>query len=261
MADGTGNIISAEEVDRREQAELLAEARDVMADFEVRLQQFRSDDLEGSSARQMLFQAAASLRLMARSVTAGGLAPLTHRLEEYLAGIDAIDKDNVADLQTFCDRIADVLDGKLIEPDAIASVVRALPNRWSFEVGDVEIAEVEIMLVLPQRAAARVVERELAACGYRVSVLLDPFEAIGLIAESRPDLVITTQIMPRLSGVDLACALSAMPATHGIPVALLTSLERNHPDLEALPMRTGLIRRGEGFGEDLATVLERFEII
>ncbi|NNG04346.1 MAG: response regulator, partial [Inquilinus sp.] len=210
--------------------------------------------------RRKLYQDASILRLKARTVSIGGLGPLTHRLEEYLAGIESIDGQKADDLQTFADRIADVLDGKWTEPREVAGVVRDLPTHWAFEVGDVEIAQVEITLVMPQRSAARVVERELAACGYRVSVVLDPFEAIGLINETRPDLVITAQVMPRLSGVDLACALSAMPATRDVPVALLTSLERGHPDLTALPMGAGVIRRGPSFGEDLANVLERFEI-
>src|SRR3546814_13927980 len=107
---------------------------------------------------------------------------------------------------------------------------------------------------MPQRSAARVVERELAACGYRVSTVLDPFEALELILDTRPDLVLTAMVMPRLTGVDLACALSAMPATRDIPIAVLTSLEPNHPDLSALPMGAGLIRRGPRFGDDLAPV-------
>src|SRR3546814_19867409 len=114
---------------------------------------------------------------------------------------------------------------------------------------------------MPQRSAARVVERELAACGYRVSTVLDPFEALELILDTRPDLVLTAMVMPRLTGVDLACALSAMPATRDIPTAVLTSLEPNHPDLSALPLGAGLIRRGPRFGDDLAPVLARFSHI
>jgi CheY-like chemotaxis protein len=105
-----------------------------------------------------------------------------------------------------------------------------------------------------------VVGRELAACGYRVATVLNPIEALELILETKPDLVITAQVMPRMSGVDLACALAAMPATKAIPVALLTSLDPDHADLRALPMNVGLIRRGAHFGDDLADVLQRFNI-
>src|SRR3546814_17655773 len=103
----------------------------------------------------------------------------------------------------------------------------------------------DVTLVLPQRSAAKVVGRELAACGYRVSTVLNPIEALELILETKPDLVITTQVMPRMSGVDLTCALAAMPATKAIPVALLTSLDPAPADRRAPPLTVGLIRRGK----------------
>ena len=40
----------------------------------------------------------------------------------------------------------------------------------------------------------------------------------------------------------------------------MTSLEPDHADLKPLPINTGIIRRGANFGDDLATVLERFGI-
>ena len=166
----------------------------------------------------------------------------------------------VADIQAFGDRIAALLDGEEVSQEEIASVVRDLPCNNSFDVGDVTITDVEATLVVPQRSAGRVVARELAACGYRVSTVLDPVEALEVILDTRPDFVITAMVMPRMSGVDLACALGAMPATRTIPVALLTSLEPGHEDLKPLPINTGIIRRGAHFGDDLANVLERFGI-
>ena len=261
MADGHSGIMSAEEVDRQAEDEVIADARDVVANFDIRLLQVRTGTLDRGAAARTLFADATNLRLKARTVNVGGLAPLTHRLEDYLAGLTELGDQQIVDLQTFADRIADVLDGQTVAPDEIADVVRALPHKAAFEVADIEITEIEITLVMPQRSAASVVARELAACGYRVSTVLDPVEALGLIAETRPDLVITAMVMPRLSGADLACAVAAMPNTKDIPLALLTSLEKGHPDLAALPLKAGLIRRGPKFGEDLAHILERFEII
>ncbi|WP_159104292.1 hypothetical protein [Sneathiella glossodoripedis] len=51
-----------------------------------------------------------------------------------------------------------------------------------------------------------------------------------------------------------------MPVTKNIPVAVLTSLEPEHPDLKPLPIAVGLIRRGDQFGSDLADTLQRFRI-
>jgi CheY-like chemotaxis protein len=260
MASDPIALPSEEELERLAEQEVIDEARDVVADLELQLQAVRSGGADQAQAIKALLQAASNLRLKARSVAIPGLGPLTHRLEDYLGGIRRIEDQHVIDLLTFADRIGAVLDGDAVPPADVPSVVRELPRKKSFDVSEVMVVEVDVTVVLPQRTAARVVERELAACGYRVSTVLDPFEALELIVETRPDLVITGMVMPRLTGTDLACALAAMPSTRSIPVAVLTGLQPGHPDLAALPMNTGLIRRGPQFGDDLAHVLQRFEI-
>ncbi|WP_282609347.1 PleD family two-component system response regulator [Pelagibius sp. Alg239-R121] len=260
MSTSAAHVISEEQADELAENEVLDEARDVVSNLEIRLQQVRTGSLDRDEAAVLISQDASNLRLKARTVAINGLAPITHRLDEYMSSIKMIEDQHIADLQTFGDRIGALLDGDVVTTEETAEVVRNLPNVTSFNVSDVTITDTEVTVVLPQRSAAHVVGRELAACGYRISTVLDPLEAIGLIVETRPDLVITTVVMPRLSGVDLACALAAMPSTKSIPVAVLTSLEPNHPDLAALPMNSGLIRRGPSFGDDLADVLHRFNI-
>ncbi|MFT6559039.1 response regulator [Sneathiella sp.] len=253
-------ILTEAELEKQYEIEALDEARDVVASLEVRMQQIRGGTLDPKEAAILLAQDASNLRLKAKAVNLPGLTPLSHRLDEYLAQADKITTENLTDLQRFSDRISAILDGDVIPPDEIATVIRDLPHKSTFEVTDITVTDTEVTLILPQKTAARVVERELAACGYRVSTVLDPIEAFEIVLETKPDLVITTAVMPRLSGIDLACALSAMPTTKDIPVAVLTSLEPNHPDLRALPMNVGLIRRGPNFGNDLADTLQRFAI-
>lgn len=247
-------------VEQRETEELSDEARDMVSALEIRLQQVRAGVLQDTQAIEMLRRDSFNLKLAARSGGVPGLGALVHRLDDYLADLKKLEPQHIQDLQVFADKIGGLLDGEAVEREQIATVVRELPTKKSFDISDIVITNVEVMLVIPQRSAARIVERELAACGYRVSIVLDPVEALNLIIETRPDLVITSLVFSSLSGVDLACALTAMPATKGIPVALLTSVERDHADLKALPMNVGLIRRGAAFGDDLAEVLERFDI-
>lgn len=253
-------ILSEEELEAQYENEALDEARDVAASLEVRMQQIRMGTLDPKEAAILLSQDASNLRLKSKAVNLPGLTPLSHRLDEYLSQATEVTKRNLDDLQRFSDKISSILDGDTLQTDDIAAVIRDLPHKSTFDVSEITTVDTEVTLVLPQKTAARVVERELAACGYRVSTVLDPIEAFQIILESKPDLVITTAVMPRLSGIDLACALAAMPSTKTIPVAVLTSLESNHPDLKALPMNVGIIRRGESFGADLADTLQRFSI-
>ncbi|MBE7635816.1 DNA-binding response regulator [Sneathiella sp. P13V-1] len=253
-------ILSEEEIEAQYEMEALDEARDVVANLEVRMQQIRSGTLSGEDAAIQMSQEASNLRLKVKAVNLPGLTTLSHRLDEYLAKAKSITVDHLDDLQRFSDRISAILDGDSVPAEEIATVIRSLPHKSTFDVADVVVTDTEVTLVMPQKTAARVVERELAACGYRVSTVLDPIEAFEIILDTKPDMVITTAVMQRMSGIDLACALAAMPSTREIPVAVLTSLDANHPDLKALPMTVGIIRRGPQFGTDLAETLARFSI-
>jgi len=259
MATASG-MISEEELDSQLESEVLDEARDLVSNLELRVLQVKNGVLNPKEAAKALAQESANLRMKARAVNLVGFGPLTHRLDEYLSELDAVDDKHADDLIAFADRISALLDGETVDVNNVAAVLRQLPQRHTFNVEDVTVMDKDVTLIIPQRSAAKVVGRELAACGYRVATVLNPIEALELILETKPDLVITSQVMPRLSGVDLACALAAMPATKSIPVALLTSLDPEHPDLKPLPMNVGLIRRGNHFGDDLADVLQRFNI-
>ncbi|MEQ8355163.1 MAG: response regulator [Kiloniellaceae bacterium] len=253
-------LISEEELDSQVEGEVLDEARDLVSNLELRVQQVKNGILNPMEAAKALAQESANLRMKARAVNLVGFGPLTHRLDEYLSELDSVDGSHADDLIAFADRISALLDGETVDVEDVSAVLRQLPQQTTFNVEDVTVMDRDVTVIIPQRSAAKVVGRELAACGYRVATVMNPIEALELILETKPDMVITSQVMPRMSGVDLACALAAMPATKSIPVALLTSLDPDHADLRALPMNVGLIRRGAHFGDDLADVLQRFNI-
>jgi CheY-like chemotaxis protein len=253
-------VLSEEEVEAQYEQEALDEARDVVSSLEVRMQQIRSGTLPPEEAAKLLAQDASNLRLKVKAVNLAGLTPLSLRLDEFLGKAKEVRAEHLPDLQRFSDKISSILDGEEIPTEEIATVIRNLPHKSTFDVAEVSVTDTEVTLIMPQRTAAKVVERELAACGYRVTTVLDPVEAFQIVVETKPDLVITAAMMPRLSGIDIACAMAAMPITKNIPVAVLTSLELNHPDLKALPISVGLIRRGPQFGTDLADTLQRFQI-
>lgn len=113
---------------------------------------------------------------------------------------------------------------------------------------------------MPRGAGAHIVELELRACGFRVVTEPSTLSAIGTVIRTKPDLVIATAVMAGMSGIDLACALDAMPATRAIPIALLTSLDAADVQLRALPHNVPVIQKGDQFGEDLAIALAKLSI-
>lgn len=63
-----------------------------------------------------------------------------------------------------------------------------------------------------------VLERE----GYAVAVAVDGQEALEVVQERKPDLVITDITMPRMGGYELLTALRKDPKTQNLPVILAT---------------------------------------
>lgn len=187
---------------------------------------------------------------------------IAHRLEDYLNGLKELKEPrHISDVQVFLDRVSEMVDR--IQQPAVAEtnqIIRALPVRYQFDITDVEIRNVEVMLVTPSKVVARKVEGELAACGFRVVRVVDPIESISLAVRVPPDFLMASMVMDGLSGLDLIRGLRAMSITKSVPMALLTSLDLNHPTLKEIPPGVAVIRAGEHFGEDFAEAVTRFNL-
>jgi DNA-binding response OmpR family regulator len=78
----------------------------------------------------------------------------------------------------------------------------------------------------------RLVQITIANAGCDVTVASDGEEAIALIREALPDLVILDVLMPRMDGWEVAKELKNDPNTSAIPVMFLTSRGQEHDVLE-----------------------------
>src|SRR3546814_15427042 len=79
--------------------------------------------------------------MKARAVNLVGFGPLTHRLDEYLSGMNTVDAQHADDLVAFADRISALLDGEKVALDDVATVLRQLPQQNSFNVADVTVMD------------------------------------------------------------------------------------------------------------------------
>jgi len=82
-----------------------------------------------------------------------------------------------------------------------------------------------ILLVEDDRSLRRYLEVMLRQAGYSVVSAADGLEAMRLVLEAPPDLVITDAIMPNLNGHELVRFLRTTPALAHIPTILLSALE------------------------------------
>lgn len=212
--------------------------------------------------RDTVYRIAHSLKGLAASCGHSLTGVVAHRFEDYLADIKQPAADHVAHMQRFVDALGDLVDGTVNERNVnAAEFIRRLPTRPAFDVGDIAVHDIEVFVVMPDDAVSRHVMRELHACGYRVTREANSFKAIEIAAMTRPDLVIVTGVLDTLSGVDLVSAFRAMPATHDLPVALITAGSRDSAVDHGLPESVPVIRKGRDFGDDLTDALTQLGIL
>ena len=252
---------SVEEVADQLRIEFIDEAAETTQSLDVTLDSARNGHTTHANVVNAFRRAALSLRGQAGNFGCRSLAAVAHRLHEYLgAAPDVLPPRAWDDLQLFIDVMQGLACINPSRGDA-ASLVRRLPTKLGFDVGDIEIRNIEVMLVMPHGIQTRYVERELQQCGYRVSIVADTILAFSLALHTMPDLIVISAVMPELNGVDLAIALAAMPSTRNIPMAIITSLDPDDDTLQLLPKRVPVVFKGPTFGDDLFSALDNLFLI
>jgi len=74
--------------------------------------------------------------------------------------------------------------------------------------------------------ALRLIRLTLQRAGYEIVTATDGQEALNLIQQRPPDLILADVLMPRLGGFDLVRIVKRDPKLRNIPCILVTSLNR-----------------------------------
>ena len=231
-------------------AEFVGEAQERVADLTRRVP--KGDGLP--ELRRFIFDLAGQARNFGLTV----LETVADQAQNYLTATTALDDRAIDDLGAYLDVIQDLLNGEQADESDIRQMVRGLPVRRGVEIDEApEVRNIEVVLVMSPGTQQTFVERELRACGYRATAIPDTLKALAYATRAKPDMMIVSAVMAQLSGIDLALALAAIPATRNIPVAVITSLDAGDAQLKVLPPSVALIRKTSAFGDDLTTALQQ----
>ena len=242
--------------------EFLDEATETVQGLDVLLDSGRHGRTPEADVVAEFRRTALRLRGQASNFGLRALSTVSRRPDDYLAQAPKVLPPRVwEDLQIYIDRMQGLVDNPETAEKETSSLVRALPRKLGFDLADIAIREVEVMLVMPPGAQTRYVERELQQCGYRTLVVPDTIDAFALAVQSKPDLVIISALMPHLDGIDLAIALVSMPSTRNIPIAVITSLDSHDESLALLPRKVPVLHKGPSFGDDLFKALDDLFLI
>ncbi len=80
-----------------------------------------------------------------------------------------------------------------------------------------------VLLVEDEPAQREVLAYNLEAEGFAVTQAADGEEALMLVDEAAPDIIILDWMMPNLSGIEVCRRLKIRPETRGIPIILLSA--------------------------------------
>jgi len=252
-------LLDADELADQLRVEFKDDAQDRLDLIYQTLDKRQTDALSDEETLMILRREASKLRGIGSSCGFPLVNLIAHRLETYLGGnLSRLNERQIDDVTKYADRLAMAVDGEE-RPDVSATnlIIRALPVRYEFDITDVEVHDVEIMLVTPSKVVSKLVSTELGACGFRTVVMRDPIESIALAVRMPPDMIIASAVMDGLGGLDLIRGLKAMTPTHHVPMALLTSLDNAVKDV---PDGVAIIRVGSHFGDDFAAAITRFNL-
>lgn len=95
----------------------------------------------------------------------------------------------------------------------------------------------ERILVVDDEEANRNLLREiLRPLGYLVREAADGEEALAVVAESTPDLILLDLMMPRMNGYEVCRELKSDPRTRLVPIIILTTLEQLQDKIKAIDL-------------------------
>jgi CheY-like chemotaxis protein len=92
---------------------------------------------------------------------------------------------------------------------------------------------IKILLVEDSKFLRLATERALSRAGYSVTSAVDGDQALLLVHQNKPDLILLDMLLPKTSGPDVLKALKQDPATKLIPVVVMTGMsQKNAPRLQ-----------------------------
>ena len=89
-------------------------------------------------------------------------------------------------------------------------------------------------VIAEDNSQMREILRELFEVQYHIYCASDGAEALDLIKQVRPDLVVSDVMMPRMSGTDLCAAVKNTEGLRDIPVVLLTAIDQTEQQIGGL---------------------------
>jgi len=110
-------------------------------------------------------------------------------------------------------------------PELLRTPARAKNSLYTYPmvIEEPESMMPTIMVVDDSLSQRRALEQLLSDAGYKIRTARDGIEAVNLLAQVKPDLVLTDLEMPRMNGIELTAHIRAQFSLRNLPVIMITS--------------------------------------
>ncbi len=179
-----------------------------------------------------------------------------HALEDYLETARELGADQVSDIQQFVDRMREIVEsGNNPDDETTSMAIRTLrlKGRKRDKTGLKE--GTSVLLLMPKGIQRKIIGRELITFGFDIMIADSSMQAVDFAITHRPDIVISSQEIDRISGLELAGILNAIHATSHHKFLLMTAAEDVEQLTAQLPDNVRIIRKGINFARDLIKFL------
>ena len=105
----------------------------------------------------------------------------------------------------------------------VSGAVSEVSGDGAAGVNEEAVTPFTVMIIDDSKTIRRTAESLLKQAGYRVVTATDGFEALGLIADDKPDLILMDIVMPRLDGYQTCALIKQHRVFRHIPIVMLSS--------------------------------------
>jgi len=92
-------------------------------------------------------------------------------------------------------------------------------------VNDWNPSESTVLVVDDEPSIRSLLRQEISEVGYQVKEAIHGKEALDMIREEKPDLVLLDLMMPEMNGFDVAAILKNDPKTQDIPIIIVSVID------------------------------------
>jgi chemotaxis protein histidine kinase CheA len=193
------------------------------------------------------------------------IALISHHLEDYIIATGNFSETAVDGILEHLRAIGAIVEARR-DPgnEEGRRILKSLPDFHPSQAILRAQGQKTVLFIGPRNIQLRLMEPEIRAGGFRLVALSSSFQGIESAIRTRPDLILISNIIDILSGVDVARMIHAAEMTQHIPLVIVAS------KLDAEPVRSRLnrlnekilvVRKGEDFAADFAYAIVRLGVV